>query len=120
MKYGFHWIFRQDAKVLNNRYRWESVGTGGYWWVLVDTGGYWRVPMGTGGCWLSLSITLLQTQIVTNYDCHKLRLLQTQIVTNLDRYKLTDFQFTENSWPKNANWEEVLYEDSVKDLLKIC
>ena len=42
--------------------------------------------------------------------------------TNLDCYKLTDFQFTENSRPKNANWEGVLYEeeDSVKDLLRIC
>ena len=56
--------------------------------------------MGTGGRWLSLSITY--------------------IVTNLDCYKLTDFQFMENSRPKNANEEGVLYEDSVKDLLKIC
>ena len=68
------------------------MGTGGYWWVRVGTNGY-RWPL-----------------VESKY----------YIVTNLDCYKLTDFQFTENSWPKNANWEEVLYEDSVKDLLKIC
>ena len=68
------------------------MGTGEYRWVPVGTGGY-RWPL-----------------VESKY----------YIVTNLDCYKLTDFQFTENSWPKNANWEEVLYEDSVKDLLKIC
>ena len=80
------------------------MGTDGYQWVPVGTGGYWRVSVGTGDRWLSLSITLLQIYIFTNLDC----------------YKPTDFQFIENSRPKNTNWEGVLYEDSVKDLLKIC
>ena len=88
---------------------------GGYRWVPVGTGGYRWVPVGTGGHWLSLSITLLQTQIVTNLDCYKLRLLQTQIVTNS---QISNSQKIPG--PKNANQEEVLYEDSVKDLLKIC
>ena len=90
-------------------YRWLLVSTGEYRRVPVGTGVYWRALVGTSVRWLSLSITLLQTYIETNLDCYKLRLLQ----TNLDCY-------TENSRPKHANWEGVLYEDSVKDLLKIC
>ena len=78
-------------------------------YVELWNGVYWRALVGTSVRWLSLSITLLQTYIETNLYCYKLRLLQ----TNLDCY-------TENSRPKNANWEGVLYEDSVKDLLKIC
>ena len=51
---------------------------------------YWWVPLGTGGYWWPL--------VESKY----------YIVTNLDCYKLTDFQFTENSWPITANWEGVL------------
>ena len=49
-----------------------------------------------------------QTQ-VTHLDCYKLRLLQTH-----------RFPIHRKFLAQNANWEEVLYEDSVKDLLKIC
>ena len=69
---GYWWV-----PVVTGGYRWVPMGTGGYWWVPVGTGGYRWVPVGTGGHWLSLSITLLQTQIVTNLDCYKLK-----IVTN--------------------------------------